>query len=55
MTHTGPKVKEGDIVVSHIMGVGWDDKTVTTSSWGKDPSVSVAAEPRRNHDRHRDL
>ncbi len=39
-----PEGEEGDIVVSNIMGVGWDDKTVTTSSWGKDASVSVAAE-----------
>lgn len=40
----GPKVEEGDIVVSNVMGVDWDEKTVTTSSWGKDASVSVAAE-----------
>lgn len=40
----GPKVKKDDIVVTNIMGVGWDDKKVTTSSWGADASVSVAAE-----------
>lgn len=40
----GPKVKAGDIVVSNIMGVGWDDKKVTTSSWGADASIGAAAE-----------
>lgn len=40
----GPKVKAGDIVVSNIMGVGWDDKKVTTSSWGAEASIGAAAE-----------
>jgi hypothetical protein len=40
----GPKVKAGDIVVSNIMGVGWDEKKVTTSSWGAEASIGAAAE-----------
>ncbi|WP_435744739.1 hypothetical protein [Microbacterium sp. PMB16] len=40
----GPKVKKGDTVVSNVMGVGWDDKKVTTNSWGAEASISVAAE-----------
>ncbi|KJQ55847.1 hypothetical protein [Microbacterium sp. SA39] len=40
----GPKVKEGDTVVSNIMGVGWDDKKVTTNSWGAEASISAAPE-----------
>lgn len=40
----GPKVKAGDIVVSNIMGVGWDEKKVTTSSWGAGASIGAAAE-----------
>ncbi len=40
----GPKVKAGDIVVSNIMGVSWDEKKVTTSSWGAEASIGAAAE-----------
>jgi len=40
----GPKVKEGDAVVSNIMSVGWDDKKVTTNTWGTEASISAAPE-----------
>ena len=40
----GPKVKEGDAVVSNIMSVGWDDKKVTTNTWGTEASISTAPE-----------
>ena len=40
----GPEVKSGDIVVTNVMAVGWDEKKVTTSSWGAEASIGVAAE-----------
>lgn len=40
----GPKVKEGDAVVSNIMSVGWDDKKVTTNTRGTEASISAAPE-----------
>jgi peptidylprolyl isomerase len=40
----GPEVEAGDTVVTNIMGVGWDDKKVTTNSWGAEPSIGAAAE-----------
>ncbi|MEV8251257.1 hypothetical protein AB0O87_10080 [Microbacterium sp. NPDC076768] len=40
----GEEVQATDIVVTNVMGVGWDDKQVTTSSWGAEASIGVAAE-----------
>lgn len=40
----GPEVKAGDAVVTNVMGVSWDDKKVTTNSWGAEPSIGVAVE-----------
>jgi len=39
----GPEVKEGDTLVTNFTVVSWDDKTVTNSTWGKEPSIAAAA------------
>lgn len=40
----GPEVKAGDTVVTNLMSVGWDDKKVSTNSWGGEASIGAAAE-----------
>ncbi|MBO9626700.1 MAG: hypothetical protein J7484_10030 [Microbacterium sp.] len=40
----GPKVKKGDTLVTNFTAVGWDDKKVVNSTWGKDPSIGAAAQ-----------
>ncbi|MDN3444028.1 hypothetical protein [Microbacterium sp. APC 3901] len=39
----GAKVEKDSTVVTNIMAVGWDDKTVTSSSWGAEPNIGPAA------------
>ncbi|WP_334147979.1 hypothetical protein [Microbacterium sp.] len=39
----GPKVKQGDLIVNNIMAVNWDDKTVTSNTWGSTASLGAAA------------
>ncbi|CAH0145012.1 hypothetical protein SRABI76_00644 [Microbacterium oxydans] len=39
----GPKVKQGDIILNNIMAVDWDDKTVTSNTWGSTASLGAAA------------
>lgn len=40
----GPVVKKGDTLVTNFTAVSWNDKKVTNTSWGKDPSVGPAAQ-----------
>lgn len=40
----GPVVEEGSTVISNIMAVGWDDKTVASSTWGAEPNIGPAAQ-----------
>ena len=37
----GAKVKADDALITNVMGVSWDDKTVTTNTWGADASISA--------------
>ncbi len=39
----GAKVEEDSTIVTNIMALGWDDKTVTSSSWGAEPNIGPAA------------
>ncbi|MFJ2541791.1 hypothetical protein [Microbacterium sp. NPDC087589] len=39
----GAKVEKDSTIVTNIMAVGWDDKTVTSSSWGAEPNIGPAA------------
>lgn len=39
----GEKVEKGSTIVTNIMAVGWDDKTVATSTWGAEPNIGLAA------------
>ncbi|MCI1018038.1 hypothetical protein HWD99_05330 [Microbacterium sp. C5A9] len=39
----GAKVEKDSIVVTNIMAVGWDDKTVVSSTWGAEPNIGIAA------------
>ena len=36
----GAKVKADDALVTNVMGVSWDDKTVTTNTWGSDAALT---------------
>lgn len=40
----GAKVEKDSTIVTNIMAVGWDDKTVTSSSWGAEPNIGPAAQ-----------
>ncbi|MEV7797983.1 hypothetical protein AB0O14_02740 [Microbacterium foliorum] len=40
----GAKVEKDSTIVTNIMAVGWDDKTVTSSSWGGEPNIGPAAQ-----------
>jgi hypothetical protein len=40
----GAKVEKDSTIVTNIMALGWDDKTVTSSSWGAEPNIGPAAE-----------
>lgn len=40
----GAEVTKESVVVTNIMAVGWDDKTVATSTWGAEPNIGLAAE-----------
>nr|WP_201469721.1 hypothetical protein [Microbacterium hydrocarbonoxydans] len=40
----GEKVEKDSVVVTNIMAVGWDDRTVATSTWGAEPNIGLAAE-----------
>lgn len=40
----GAEVEKDSVVVTNIMAVGWDDKTVVTSTWGAEPNIGLAAE-----------
>lgn len=40
----GPEVKAVDTVVANLIGVGWENKQVTSSTWGAEASVAAAAE-----------
>ncbi len=39
----GAVVESESTIVTNIMAVGWDDKTVTSSTWGAEPNVGPAA------------
>lgn len=39
----GEKVEKDSTIVTNIMALGWDDKTVTSSSWGAEPNIGPAA------------
>ncbi|NKF31242.1 hypothetical protein HER21_32890, partial [Pseudomonas sp. BGM005] len=39
----GAKVEKDSVVVTNIMAVGWDDKTVVSSTWGAEPNIGIAA------------
>ncbi|WP_091233147.1 hypothetical protein [Microbacterium sp. 3J1] len=39
----GAKVEEGSTIVTNITAVGWDDKTVTSTTWGGEPNIGPAA------------
>ncbi|SEB79256.1 hypothetical protein [Microbacterium hydrocarbonoxydans] len=39
----GAKVEKDSTIVTNIMALGWDDKTVTSSSWGAEPNIGPAA------------
>ena len=36
----GPVVKADDALVTNVMGVSWDDKKVTTNTWGADAALT---------------
>lgn len=40
----GAEVEKESVVVTNIMAVGWDDKTVVTSTWGAEPNIGLAAD-----------
>lgn len=39
----GEKVEKDSTIVTNIMALGWDDKTVTSSTWGAEPNIGPAA------------
>jgi len=39
----GAEVEEDSTIITNIMAVGWDDKTVASSSWGAEPNIGPAA------------
>ncbi|WP_285364721.1 hypothetical protein [Microbacterium sp. LMC-P-041] len=39
----GEKVEKESTIVTNIMALGWDDKTVTSSTWGAEPNIGPAA------------
>jgi hypothetical protein len=39
----GAEVEKDSVVVTNIMAVGWDDKTVVSSTWGAEPNIGIAA------------
>lgn len=39
----GAAVKQGDTLVTNVMAVNWDDKTVATNTWGATASMGAAA------------
>lgn len=39
----GAKVEKESTIVTNIMALGWDDKTVTSSTWGAEPNIGPAA------------
>lgn len=39
----GGVVEEGSTIVTNITAVGWDDKTVTSSTWGAEANIGPAA------------
>ena len=48
----GDKVEKGSTIVTNIMALGWDDKTVTSSTWGAERTS--ASPPRSSSERPSD-
>lgn len=40
----GPKVEKESTIITNITAVGWDDKTVTSTTWGAEPNIGPAAQ-----------
>lgn len=39
----GDEVTDGQVPLVNVMAVGWDDKTVVTSTWGQGPTADLAS------------
>lgn len=39
----GAKVEKDSTIVTNITGLGWEDKTVTSTTWGAEPNIGPAA------------